>query len=79
MSTASTGNTGKKKFLGIQFLGCNTYGRLYPNKDQTFYEGRCPRCGLSLRVRIAEGGVKDRFFRSPCLMNQNGLGQPRYY
>lgn len=71
--------SGKKKFLGIHFLGCNTYGRLYPNKENTHFVGRCPKCGLTLKVRIGEGGVDDRFFKSPCLMNRIGGVQPRHY
>ena len=79
MALPQTGNSqSKKKFLGIQFLGCNTYGRLYPNKENTHFEGRCPRCGLTLRVKIDKNGLEDRFFRSPCLMNRIGAAQPKY-
>jgi hypothetical protein len=79
MPTPQTGNSHiKKKFLGIQFLGCNTYGRLYPNKENSHFVGRCPRCGLTLKVKIGEGGLNDRFFRAPCLMNRIGAAQPKY-
>ncbi|MCG8527493.1 MAG: hypothetical protein MI748_14015 [Opitutales bacterium] len=67
-----------KKFLGIHFLGCNTYGRLYPNKEKSHYVGRCPRCGLTLKVKIGAHGTDERFFRSTCLMNRIGSVSPKY-
>ena len=54
----------KKKFLGIYFDCCNTYGRLYKNKEGTHYTGRCPRCLRPLAVPIGKGGVDTRFFRA---------------
>lgn len=52
-----------RKFLGIMFDCCNVYGRLYPNKDNTAYVGRCPRCMRPIRVPIGENGTGQRFFR----------------
>lgn len=54
--------TMQRKYLGVKFECCNTYGRLYPNKDNTAYIGRCPRCSVPLKVKIGEGGTSNRFF-----------------
>jgi hypothetical protein len=51
-----------KKYLGIHFTCCNVYVRIYRNKDQTAYEGRCPRCGKPVRVPIGNQGTSSRFF-----------------
>ena len=52
----------RRKFLGIHFACCNVYARIYRNKDQTAYEGRCPRCGKKVRVPIGAQGSSSRFF-----------------
>ena len=52
-----------RPYLGLRFDCCAVYARAYRNHDRTAYEGRCPRCGAAVRVRIVPGGVSDRFFR----------------
>lgn len=52
----------KSNFLGISFKCCNVYGRIYKNKDQTAYVGRCPRCMRTIKVPIGKGGTNQRFF-----------------
>lgn len=57
----------KRKFLGIYFSCCHTYGRLYQNKQGTAYVGRCPICMRPMQVPIGQEGknVTDRrFFRA---------------
>jgi len=54
----------KKKFLGIWFDCCKVYGRLYKNKDETAYIGRCPRSMRILSVKIGGEGTDRRFFRA---------------
>jgi len=54
----------KKKFLGIMFDCCGVYGRIYPNKEGTYYQGRCPKCLRMVKVKIGEGGTNQRFFRA---------------
>jgi len=49
-------------FLGIMFECCNVYGRIYKNKEGTYYSGRCPKCLRQIKIRIGEGGVNQRFF-----------------
>jgi hypothetical protein len=51
-----------RPFLGIHFSCCNVYARLYPNRDGTAYEGRCPRCLKQTKVAIGPGGTSARFF-----------------
>ena len=59
-------DSAKRKFLGIWFECCHTYGRLYKNNAGTHYVGRCPRCLRSVKVRIdtnSESATNRRFFR----------------
>ncbi len=53
-----------KKWLGIFFRCCHSYGRLYRNDAHRCYEGACPRCHAPLRVAIGEGGTTRRFFEA---------------
>lgn len=53
-----------KRFLSIMFRCCNTYGRLYPNKEGTRYEGKCPRCGARTQATIGRGGTDRRLFET---------------
>jgi len=57
---------GNKPFLGVFFMSCNVYGRLYKNEEGTAYTGRCPRCGKIVNVPIGAGGTSSRFFRAFC-------------
>lgn len=57
---------GPKPFLGVFFMSCNVYGRLYKNSEGTAYVGRCPRCGKGIAVPIGSGGTSTRFFRAIC-------------
>ena len=53
-------------FLGIQFVRCGAYGRIYRNKRGDAYVGHCPRCMHQVRVRIGPGGTGHRFFKCFC-------------
>ena len=55
---------GKRPFLAIWFRCCHTYGRLYRNKEQTAYEGGCPRCGAKVEAKIGPGGSARRMFEA---------------
>lgn len=59
---SENGNGTKKNYLGIMFKCCNVYARIYKNKDDTAYVGRCPRCMRSIKVPIGESGTNTRFF-----------------
>ena len=58
------GNPGPRKFLSIWFQCCRTYGRLNRNREETYFEGHCPRCGRSASARIGTEGSSRRIFRA---------------
>jgi len=66
-SSAATSASGQARpFLGVHFIKCRVYGRLYPDAERMAYVGFCPRCGAPLRVAIGEHGTKQRFFVAVC-------------
>jgi hypothetical protein len=60
-SLDSSSNAGRR-FVGVKFTCCDVYTRVYINRDETAYEGRCPRCGKPVRLGIGPGGTDSRFF-----------------
>ena len=52
------------RFLMIWFRCCHAYGRLTRNRAGTRYEGRCPRCGSPVSVRVGPGGTDRRMFEA---------------
>jgi hypothetical protein len=59
---ASTGS--RRKFLSVWYRCCNVYGRMYRNRAQTVYEGKCPRCGAAVKARIGAQGTNRRTFEA---------------
>jgi len=55
------GLTGRP-WVGIRFDCCGAYTRVYRNLEGTAYQGRCPRCGRAVTLRVGEGGTSARFF-----------------
>lgn len=51
-----------RKFVGVHFTCCDAYTRVYINRDESAYEGNCPKCGKKIRLGIAPGGTDSRFF-----------------
>lgn len=53
---------GGRRFVGVHFTCCDIYTRVYINRDQSAYEGRCPRCAKKIRLAVGPGGTDSRFF-----------------
>ena len=61
-----TRDTLPRPFIGIYYVDCNSYGRIYKNKKQNAYTGICPKCMRSLQVKIKQGGSNARSFKAYC-------------
>jgi hypothetical protein len=53
-----------RESLGVMFECCNVYRRIFKRADGTAYEGRCPRCGRAVLIRVGEGGSASRVWRA---------------
>ncbi len=53
-----------RRFVGIHFACCDVYMRVYVNRAETAYEGRCPKCCRQVRIGISPGGTDCRFFKA---------------
>ena len=53
---------GRRRFVGVHFICCDVYSRIYVNRDRSAYEGNCPKCAKPLRLKIGPGGTNARFF-----------------
>lgn len=51
-----------RRFVGVHFACCDVYTRVYINREQTAYEGNCPKCGKRVQLKIGPGGTDSRFF-----------------
>jgi hypothetical protein len=58
----STGGAAGRNFVGIHFTCCDVYTRVYVNRDETAYEGNCPKCAKRVCLQIGPGGTDSRFF-----------------
>ena len=53
---------GARPFLSVLFNCCRVYQRVYKQKDDDRYLGRCPRCGRQINFVVGPGGTSDRSF-----------------
>jgi hypothetical protein len=51
-----------RKFVGVHFVCCDIYSRIYINRTKTAYAGNCPRCMKKIELKIGPGGTSNRFF-----------------
>lgn len=56
------GDRQTRRFVGVRFACCDVYTRVYVNRDETAYEGRCPKCSRTVTLRIGPEGTDERFF-----------------
>ncbi len=55
---------GKRPYISVYFECCGVYDRIYRQPGQLFYQGRCPKCLRTLRVRVGPEGTSERIFRA---------------
>lgn len=53
-----------RPWLSILWRCCSTYSRVYRDPDATAYQGRCPRCGRQVNIKVGPGGSSNRFFEA---------------
>ncbi len=49
-----------RRFVGVHFACCDVYTRVYVNRQQTAYEGNCPKCAKKVRLQIGPDGTDAR-------------------
>jgi hypothetical protein len=53
----------QRPFLGLHFVCCDVYARVYVNRAGDAYQGNCPRCARSVRFAVGPGGTDARFYQ----------------
>ncbi len=53
-----------RPWVGVQFECCGIYARIYREPEVPSYEGRCPRCGRPISIRVGPEGLRTRFLRA---------------
>lgn len=56
--------SGGRPFLGVHFVCCDVYSRIYLNREATAYQGHCPKCSQAIVVHITPDGSDSRFFEA---------------
>ncbi len=52
----------KRPFISLMFDCCRVYNRLYLTKDESAFQGRCPKCLKQVTMPISEEGSTRRLF-----------------
>lgn len=52
----------QRLYVGVRFVCCGVYARIYINRSRTAYEGNCPKCSRPVRLKIGPDGTDQRFF-----------------
>jgi len=58
----SDGHSSENPFLGVHFVCCDVYSRVYANRERSAYVGHCPRCAKRVQFQVGTGGTDSRFF-----------------
>ena len=61
-SPRQAADSSTRKFIGVTFVCCDVYARVYVNPEGNAYDGNCPRCAKRLHILIGPGGTDTRFF-----------------
>lgn len=56
------GSSAARRFVGVHFVCCDVYTRVYVNRDETAYLGNCPKCAKRVSLQIGPRGTDARFF-----------------
>ncbi len=64
LHSVSPGQGPSRPWVGVQFECCGVYARIYREPDVPLYEGRCPRCGRPISIRVGPEGLPTRFLRA---------------
>lgn len=51
-----------RPWIGIHFECCGVYTRVYRQPADARYEGRCPKCGVRVNLRVGPDGIASRTF-----------------
>ena len=61
-SADASSDRGQRRYVGIHFVCCGVYTRIYINRPGTAYEGNCPKCSRPVRLKVGPDGTDQRFF-----------------
>ncbi|HWL93242.1 MAG TPA: hypothetical protein VNT79_06880 [Phycisphaerae bacterium] len=53
-----------RPWLGVLFDCCGVYVRIYRDPAIDVYNGRCPRCGTPITVKVSPDGENTSFVRA---------------